>query len=109
MNIFNEMIVLGAYFSALLISKGEFSESALKVWGWALIVPVLLSLGVTWVCAIPEAAKAVRVLAADFIALFAKRKRKSSEANAVCEGVKMEVSIAARSKKSHSLSVIGCK
>ena len=70
LNIINELILLIAFFSSLIMTLHEFSEAVIMGWGWVLIVFVTLSLLITWAVIVPDIYQAI----CGYFKLFFKKK-----------------------------------
>ena len=55
--ILNELIIVCTFISVYVMNKCSFSELTMKVWGWVLIIPIIISLLLTWVISLPDAIK----------------------------------------------------
>ncbi len=58
-NIYNEGVLVLTFISVLIMNVADFSEFVVRVWGWILIVLILLSLLTTWLITIPPTVKLI--------------------------------------------------
>jgi len=47
-NIYNETVISFTFISILIMNSCEFTENATKIWGWIIIIEILISLIITW-------------------------------------------------------------
>ena len=81
LNIINELILLIAFFSSLLMTLHEFSEGIVMGWGWVLIALAILSLLITWAIIVPEIFKAT----CGWVNSFLKKKEAENNEDAIEE------------------------
>ena len=78
-NILNETIIVFSFISVYVMNNSSLSELAMKVWGWFLIVPIIISLVTTWIISLPEA---IEEFTKTFADLF-KKKEKQTKARSL--------------------------
>jgi len=71
-NILNETIIIFTFISVYVMNKCSFSELTIKVWGWFLIIPIIISLLATWIISLPDA---IEEFKKTFTYLFKKEKK----------------------------------
>lgn len=84
-NMLNELIIVLSFLSIFIISNYELPESAIEIWGWALIAPIVFSLVATWIVTLPGAFSQLRenlsqLFAKENLEAAKERKTKSLEA-----------------------------
>ena len=71
-SILNEIIIIFTFISVYVMNKASFSELTIKVWGWFLIIPIIISLLATWIISLPDA---IEEFKKTFTDLFKKEKK----------------------------------
>ena len=70
-NILNETIIIFTFISVYVMNKCSFSELTIELWGWFLIIPIIISLLATWIISLPDAIEEFKKTLTD---LFTKEK-----------------------------------
>ena len=58
----------------------SFSEKTLKIWGWFLTIPIIISLVVTWIIGLPDA---ITELKESLVDLFKKEEKKIAKSKTI--------------------------